>query len=185
MVMEMEEAQTKVVQAYQIASKRNFDHARLILEETLYDHPQHIEGWLLLADLAEEAKEARQCYQMVLEIDPGNWIAQQRIKLLFSQEEEEENSQVLETVTDALFQDEEEPKVTLEPIQPELVRDAVLISDLKKKKPTLKQSYQAHKKLIWGIGVGIMLLFGISIVSWIASVGFIIWKTGFLAWFGF
>ena len=81
--------QQKVMAAYQIAEQGDFDHARMILEEALYDEPDNIDAWLLLADLAENRDEALQCYQMVLEASPGNWIAQHRLKLLFSSPSDE------------------------------------------------------------------------------------------------
>ncbi|HKJ26322.1 MAG TPA: hypothetical protein VJ965_01685 [Anaerolineales bacterium] len=175
----MDEAQSKVIDAYKIASRGNFDHARLILEETLYDHPKHTEAWLLLADLSEDSEEARQCYQMVLEIAPENWVAQQRMKILFSQQNPPPE---ISYKTESLFEeDDEEALDTTELVAPEILDD--LLSDTSQ--PSLKESYQAHKKLVQGVGIGLVALLGIGVISWIASVGFIVWKTGFLAWFGF
>jgi hypothetical protein len=178
----MEDAQSKVIDAYKIASRGNFDHARLILEETLYDHPKHTEAWLLLADLAQDAEEARQCYQMVLEVSPDNWVAQQRMKILF---EKQEPSLPTTFETEPLFPEYDEEVAPLEETlaAPEIFNE--LLAEDEPRKPTLKESYQAHKKLVNGIGIGIIALLGIGIISWIASVGFIVWKTGFLAWFGF
>lgn len=186
----MDDVQSKIVDAYKIATSGNFDHARLILEETLYDHPKHIEAWLLLADLAVNAEEARQCYQMVLEIAPDNWVAQQRMKILFENsptgEEFENTSLFLDDDEEEGEEKEEAQPFSKDPLIAPDVFDELMIDDFKRNyKPTLKESFNAHKKLIMGIGAGIVAVFILGVIAWIASVGFIVWKTGFLAWFGF
>ena len=172
-----ENLQQKVVEAYQIAAKGSFDHARMILEETLYDFPNSIEAWLLLADLAEDSDEARQCYQMVLEINPNNWIAQQRLKLLFRYPEQE----MVSTLAAPQIEDPEDDVVF-----PEEFFENILDEQLEEKKnnPTLKESLNAHRKLFLGIGGGILAFLALGIVAWVLSVGYIAWKTGFLILFG-
>lgn len=169
--------QQKVVEAYQIASKGSFDHARLILEETLYDHPNSIEAWLLLADLAEDLDEARQCYQMVLEINPNNWVAQQRLKLLFSKPEPELVSTLPAAEFDAVEDAQEEEDVLPESFFEEFMEDD---GEEEKKGPTLKESFAAHRKLVLGVGGGVLALLALGAVTWILSVGYFAWKAGYL-----
>ena len=189
MVKTMDDPKSKVIDAYQLAQKGNFEHARLILGETLYAPPNLVEAWLLMADLAEDAEDARQCYQVILEYDPSNWIAQQRMKLLFGQQEtaltpEDDLLKIFEEA-------DEEETAESEKEQPDEIDllEADLFAELEKpvrvKPPTLKQSYKAHKKLVNRVGIGLILLLGIGVISWLVIVGFIVWKTGFLAWFGF
>jgi tetratricopeptide (TPR) repeat protein len=170
-----ENVQEKVVEAYHIAAKGSFDHARMILEETLYDHPNSIEAWLLLADLAENSEEARQCYQMVLEINPNDWVAQQRLKLLFSQPEPELVS------TLPLAQAEEPEDEDLDVI-PQSFFDELMEEhgDVKKKELTLKESFQAHRKLVLSVGGGVLAVLALGAITWVLSVGYIAWKMGYL-----
>lgn len=190
MVNTMDDAKSKVINAYHFADKGNFDHARLILEETLYDHPKFIEAWLLMADLAEDAEDARQCYQMILELAPSNWVAQQRMKLLFGQQEtphtpEPDLLKIFEENEDGSKILEEELPEEIDFMASDLFDELVPPPPKKSKPPTLKESYQAHKKLINGIVAGMVALLVIGVVSWVATVGFVVWKTGFMAWFGF
>ena len=64
----MDDIQEKVSSAYRIANQGDFDHARMILEEVLYDDSNHVEAWLLLAD--GDAIEAISWGQKVLALDP-------------------------------------------------------------------------------------------------------------------
>ena len=179
----MENVQNKIVDAYKIAARGNFDHARMVLEEIIYEHPDAIEAWLLLADLSDNRDEARQCYQMVLELDASNWVAQQRMKLLFSGADgfsgaeysappyefpEEEDSQLeLYDELDELLEDDEEAEED---------RDFPVESS----GPTLKESFDAHRKLILGIGGGLLAAFILILTAWILSVGYIAWRMGYL-----
>lgn len=190
MVNAMDDPKTKVIDAYQLANKGNFEHARLILEETLYDHPKLIEGWLLMADLAEDAEDARQCYQMILELAPSNWVAQQRMKLLFGQQDtppapEANLLDFFEEDEDDLDLSKEEQPEDVDLITSDLLDELTKPAKVKVKPPTLKESYQAHKKLVNRVGAGIIALLVIGVVSWVVTVGFVVWKTGFMAWFGF
>ena len=168
-----EDTQEKVMNAYQIAMRGDFDHARMILEEALYEASDNIEAWLLLADLADDQDEARQCYQMVLEISPDNWIAQQRLKLLFSQEVKPSTS------GEAYFDKEEEeddfPELemfSLEDEEEEVSTDA--------DKLTLKDAFNANRKFFIGVGAGIGALLLLMIVGWVASIGFVAWRMGYM-----
>ena len=172
-----ENVQEKVVEAYQIAAKGSFDHARMILEETLYDFPNSIEAWLLLADLAEDIDEARQCYQMVLEINPNHWVAQQRLKLLFSQPEPE----LVSTLPSADYllpeEEDEEDDFVPDSIFKELLEDDEEDSS---KGPTLKESFNAHRKLVLSVGAGVLAVLALGAITWILSVGYFAWKAGYL-----
>ncbi len=175
----MENFQDKLYNAYQAAEKGNFDHARILLEETLYEFPDTIEAWLLLADLADSTDEARQCYQMVLEIDANNWIAQHRMKLLFSSASESNGFEI-----SAEPQKYSEDDFTSVDVFGEL--DEMAAEDEEEKAstsqdgPTLKESYAAHKKLVLGVGSGVLVAFVLGVVLWFLSIGFIAWRMGYL-----
>ncbi|MEJ2759710.1 MAG: hypothetical protein P8046_14615, partial [Anaerolineales bacterium] len=46
--------------------------------------------------------------------------------------------------------------------------------------PTLKESFEAHKKLVLGVGGGVLLAFVLGVVAWFLSIGFIAWRMGYL-----
>lgn len=169
-----EETQQKVVAAYQIANRGDFDHARMLLEEALYDEPENLDAWLLLADLAEDREEALQCYQMVLETNPGNWIAQQRLKLLFSNPAAEAAPQPQPTG----YYDEEEPDDILTDF------DDFISAEVKesgsKDQPTLKESFQAHRKLVVRSGIGLAVFLALLLLTWAGTIVFIAWRMGYL-----
>lgn len=165
-----DDIQDKIVNAYQIASRGDFDHARMILEEALYDSSDNIEAWLLLADLAEDQDEARQCYQMVLEISPDNWIAQQRLKVLFSQPASVDSAversfgvkeEMVEFPPFEDFPADDEPEVT-------------------RKSSSWKELVRNNRKFFIKLGAGIGGLFLLLIIAWVASVGFMAWRLGYL-----
>lgn len=167
-----EDSQEKVMNAYRIANQGDFDHARMILEEALYDDSDNIEAWLLLADLAEDQDEARQCYQMVLEVSPDNWIAQQRLKLLFSQQSsvdkavEQSFGSTEEATTFPTFDDI--PMEEEEPVLP--VQSSSSWKDLVK----------SNRKFFVRLGAivgGILLL---MVIAWVGTVGFLAWRLGYL-----
>ncbi len=183
-----ENGQEKIIQAYQIAAKGNFDHARMVLDEVLYDHPDQVEGWLLMADLADEPEEARQCYQRVLEKDPANWVAQQRMKLLFASQNGSFAAPLMGAPAYELAREAEVPMDDLPETFEEDFGDYVDLNldvPLEKEPPTLEESMTAHRKLILRVLMGLGLLLVLGVLTWVATVGFMVWKTGFLAWFGF
>jgi len=175
-----EKVQQKVVEAYQIAAKGSFDHARMILEETLYDYPNSIDAWLLMADLAEDSAEARQCYQMVLEINPSDWIAQQRLKLLFSKPEDSLVSRLPDVQAEEY--EEVEAMEEMDAINQDLFFDELMEDDEADEtaKPTLKESFEAHRKLVLGVGAGILALLALGVLTWVVSVGYVAYRTGFM-----
>jgi tetratricopeptide (TPR) repeat protein len=172
--MMTEGTQEKIIAAYQIASRGDFDHARMILEEALYDSSENIEAWLLLADLAENQDEARQCYQMVLEISPDNWIAQQRLKILFSQD------QVVEQAVEQSFTpvEEEEEFPDFEDFSPE--EELEETGDSPSVKETLLEAFNTHREFFIKLGAGVAGLLLLMIIGWVASIGFIAWRMGYL-----
>ena len=172
--MMTEGTQEKIVAAFQIASRGDYDHARMILEEALYDSSENIEAWLLLADLAENEDEARQCYQMVLEISPDNWIAQQRLKLLFSQDLATEKS-----VEQSFGQVEEEQEFPdFEDFS--LDEEHEESDDSPSVKETLQEAFKTHRQFFIKLGAGVAGLFLLMIIGWVASIGFVAWRMGYL-----
>lgn len=175
----MEDIQEKVASAYQIANQGDFDHARMILEEVLYDDSDNVEAWLLLADLAEDRDDALQCFQMVLEISPGNWVAQQRLKLLLSGQ----NAPAAASATPApadesygLFDSDDSDD--LMPDFDAFMGDEDEFSD--GEGPTLKESFRAHRKLITRVGIGLAAFIALLLVAWAGSVVFMAWRLGYL-----
>lgn len=166
-----ENTEDRLIAAYQIAAQGDFDHARMILEESLYDDSKNMDAWMLLADLAENKDEAIQCYQMVLEIDPGNWIAQKRMAFLFGQGQEVE---ALSEGHFALDEDEEFP--SFEDFLIEEGEEA----EVKGEGPTLKESFSAHRKLVVGVGIGVAAAFVLGALAWAGSLVFIAWRMGYL-----
>ncbi len=166
-----DEIQEKVVNAYQIASRGDFDHARMILEEALYDSSDNIEAWLLLADLAADQDEARQCYQMVLEISPDNWIAQQRLKLLFSQP-----LSVDDAVERSFSAKEEINEFPLFEDVPEVDEPKAVV----KKASSWKALVKANRKFFIKLGAGVGGLFLLLIIAWVGTVGYMAWRLGYL-----
>jgi tetratricopeptide (TPR) repeat protein len=50
-----------------------------ILRRLLKENPQNVDAWLALADIVEKPEQAEQCWERVLQIDPDNQIAQQKL----------------------------------------------------------------------------------------------------------
>lgn len=167
-----EETKDRLVAAYQIAAQGDFDHARMILEESLYDDSKNLDAWMLLADLAENKDEAIQCYQMVLEIDPGNWMAQKRLALLLGQGQEVEASSEGQFALD----DEEDEFPSFEDFLVEEGEE----DEAKGEGPTLKDSFAAHRKLVVGVGAGVLVAFVLGALAWIGSLVFVAWRMGYL-----
>lgn len=170
-----EETQQKVVAAYQIANQGDYDHARMLLEEALYDEPDNLDAWFLLADLAEDRDEALQCYQMVLEASPGNWIAQQRLKLLFSNPVPESAPQ---QETYGYFEADVESEDILTDFDDFM--EAEMEDTGAKNQPTLKESFQAHRKIVIRAGIGLAVFLGLLLLTWAGSIVFIAWRMGYL-----
>jgi len=165
-----EDTQEKVVNAYQIACRGDFDHARMILEEALYDNSENIEAWLLLADLAEDQDEARQCYQMILEINPDNWIAQQRLKLLFSKQIAVDSA--VEKSFGTKVEVDEFPAFEDFPMDDEPGDIA--------ESSSWKELVKNNRRFFIKLGAGVGGLFLLMIIAWLASVGFMAWRLGYL-----
>jgi len=169
-----EDTEQKVIAAYKIANNGDFDHARMLLEEALYDQPDNLDAWLLLADLADDRDEALQCYQMILETSPDNWIAQQRLKLLFSNPSVEEKPQ--QDTYEFYETDETDNLLTdFDDFMGEDLEDAG-----SKKQPTLKESFQAHRKLVIRAGIGLAVFLALLLLTWAGSIAFVAWRMGYL-----
>jgi len=165
--------QEKVMAAYQIAIQGDFDHARMILEECLYDEPKNVEAWLLLADLAETSEEARQCYQMVLEAAPDNWIAQQRLKLLF---QKQQAPQPVEMEPQGFF--EKEDRIVDGMDFSDLLADD--FEDVPESGETFKAFLTANKKWVKRAGIGLGAFLAVIALAWVGSIVYIAWYMGFL-----
>lgn len=169
-----ENTQEKVVAAYQIANNGDYDHARMLLEEALYDEPDNLDAWFLLADLAEDRDEALQCYQMILEASPGNWVAQQRLKLLFSNPAPESAPQ---QEFSGYYQPDETDDILTDFDD---FMEAEMEDAGSKKQPTLKESFQAHRKLVTRAGIGLAVFLALLLLTWAGSIVFIAWRMGYL-----
>ncbi len=143
-----------IYDAYALADKGYFDEAKLILSDTLEDNPGLIEGWLLLADLADASEEARECYQMIQEIDSTNWVSKKRLKLLLNQSPSprKTSNQAKERMT--IFEGSG---------------------------PSIQESFEAHKNLILWIGAGLLSLFMAGALVFFGVVGYLLWETNYLA----
>jgi hypothetical protein len=53
--------------------------ALLILRQVITQDPGNVDAWLALADIVEKPEQARECLERVLQIDPNNQIARQRL----------------------------------------------------------------------------------------------------------
>ncbi|MBT3239880.1 MAG: hypothetical protein HON98_04725 [Chloroflexi bacterium] len=143
-----------IYDAYALADKGYFDEAKLILSDTLEDNPGLIEGWLLLADLADASEEARECYQMIQEIDSNNWVSKKRLKLLLNQSPSPR-------------------KIIKPPIETTTLFDG--------SGPSLQQSFETHKDLLIWVGAGLFTLFMAGALVFFGVVGYLLWETNFLA----
>ena len=130
--------------AKEAASAGDTKTALTILRDLIKQNPRSVDAWLTLAEIVEQPEQAKQCLERVLQIDPNNQIAQQKLlgeqpdefDFLFetadepNQEPEDHREDVpaldfsnLYTQEDPLSQsdfrqNQPEPTIT-EPIQPE------------------------------------------------------------------
>jgi len=73
--------QEKEIQsAIELAKKGNRKAAIAILRKILQKNPRNPRAWYLLSQLVDDPHRAQQCLQKVLEIDPGNEQAANRLK---------------------------------------------------------------------------------------------------------
>ena len=71
--------QDSIHQAKEAASAGDSKAAIAILRDLLKRDPRNVDVWLALADVVDNPDQAKQCYDRVLQIDPDNQVAQQRL----------------------------------------------------------------------------------------------------------
>ena len=101
-------------------------------------------------------------------------------KIIFSKTEENLVSSLATVEVDEPVEEFEED------LTPESMFRALVEDEPAKKAdgPTLIESFNAHRKLVLSVGGGVLALLVLGVVSWLVSVGYIAWKTGFLILFG-
>ena len=73
--------QSSIQQAITTASEGDTKTAIAILRGLIKENPGSVDAWLALADIVEKPEQAKQCWERVLQIDPDNQIAQQKLSL--------------------------------------------------------------------------------------------------------
>jgi tetratricopeptide (TPR) repeat protein len=62
-----------------VASQNKSDEAILILRGVIQNDPRNAEAWLALSEVIENPERVKQCLERVLQLDPGNSAAHQRL----------------------------------------------------------------------------------------------------------
>lgn len=75
----MMSAQPSISKALEAASAGNTKTAIVILRDIIKQNPRDVDAWLALADIVEKPEQAAHCLERVLQIDPDNQIAKQRL----------------------------------------------------------------------------------------------------------
>lgn len=70
---------SSINQAKAAASSGNTKAALAILRQVIMQDPRNVDAWLVLADIVEKPEQAKECLERVLQIDPNNRIAQQKL----------------------------------------------------------------------------------------------------------
>jgi tetratricopeptide (TPR) repeat protein len=96
--------QDSIRQAKEAASAGDSKAAIAILRDLLKQDPRNVDVWLALADVVDNPDQAKQCYERVLQIDPNNQVAQQRLN-----KEEPDEFAFLFEMADEPAQDPEYP----------------------------------------------------------------------------
>ncbi len=122
-----------IQQAIAAASEGNTKTAISILRGLIKENPGNTDAWLALADIVENPNQAKQCWERVLQIEPDNQIAQQKLfgevpnelDFLFEMDDEptqepEEDQQEVSTLdfSDLYTQENQPSQSTFEPSQP-------------------------------------------------------------------
>ena len=71
--------QPSIHQASEAASAGDTQTAITILRDLIKQHPRDVDAWLALAEIVEKPEQAKQCWERVLQIDPDNQIAIQKL----------------------------------------------------------------------------------------------------------
>ncbi len=72
--------QDAILQAKKLASENDIAGAQKILKKVITQEPKNVEAWLTLADIVKKPEVAEKFLQRVLQIDPGNQAARQRLQ---------------------------------------------------------------------------------------------------------
>ena len=75
----MMSAQPSISNALEAASAGDTRKAIVILRDLIKQNPRDVDAWLALADIVDQPEQARHCLERVLQIDPDNQIAQQKL----------------------------------------------------------------------------------------------------------
>lgn len=73
------ENQPAIQQAKQAIQVGDHPQALKILRQLLKQQPRNSQAWLLLSEVVDQPEHARQCLERVLQLDPGNAVARQRL----------------------------------------------------------------------------------------------------------
>lgn len=71
--------QPSIHQATEAVSAGDTKTALTILRDLIKQNPRDVDAWLALAEIVEQPEQAKQCWERVLQIDPDNQIAQQKL----------------------------------------------------------------------------------------------------------
>jgi tetratricopeptide (TPR) repeat protein len=74
------DTQQAILQAKKSADDNDYAAAQKILKEVISQDPKNVDAWLTLAEVVQNPEVAEKCLQRVLQIDPGNQAAQQRLQ---------------------------------------------------------------------------------------------------------
>jgi len=72
--------QNAILQAKKSAGENDIVGAQRILKKVITQEPKNVEAWLAMADIVKKPEVAKKCLQRVLQIDPGNQAAGQRLQ---------------------------------------------------------------------------------------------------------
>ena len=82
--------QNAILQAKKAAGDNDIAIAQKILKKVISQEPKNVEAWLTLADIVKKPEVAEKCLEQVLQIDPANQTAQQRLQKNQSTSQESE-----------------------------------------------------------------------------------------------
>jgi len=71
--------QNAILRAKKAASDDDFATAQKILKEVIFQDPKNVDAWLTLSEVVKKPELAEKCLQKVLQIEPGNLAAQQKL----------------------------------------------------------------------------------------------------------
>ena len=98
--------QPSIHQATEAASAGDIKTAIAILRDLIKQNPRNVDAWLALAEIVEQPEQAKQCWERVLQIDPDNQRAQQKLQ----GEQSNEFDFLFETADEPIDQAVQEPE---------------------------------------------------------------------------